>query len=118
MNVDLNELPDVENPNLIEFPNEGNDISLTCQTFGNDEPFVGQTFGSDEEAYMFYKIYAQKHGFAICKDRSEKKHDKIVRRDFSCHRGRKKPIKLIDTSKDQRIVNLQDISAMLICVSH
>ncbi|KAJ8441081.1 LOW QUALITY PROTEIN: hypothetical protein Cgig2_020372 [Carnegiea gigantea] len=30
-----------------------------------------------------------------------KKNNKIVRRDLSCHRGRKKPVKVIDTSKDQ-----------------
>ena len=66
------------------------------------ESFTGQTFGTEEEAFVFYKKYIERHDFAIRKDRSEKRHDKIVMRDFSCHRGRKRPTKVIDASKDQR----------------
>ncbi|KAG5532259.1 hypothetical protein RHGRI_026780 [Rhododendron griersonianum] len=32
------------------------------------EPFVGQCFLSEEEAFIFYKNYATRHGFSIRKD--------------------------------------------------
>jgi len=79
------------------------------------EPFIGQMFGTEEEACVFYRKYVERHGFAIHKDRFEKRHDKIVRRNFSYHQGRKRPNKVIDASKDKEIENLQCASAMLIC---
>ena len=77
-------------------------IDLTEIPYENYEPFIGQTFGSEEEALVFYRNYAERHGFGIRKDRYDKRNNKIVRRDLFCHRGRKKPVKIIDASKDQR----------------
>ena len=79
MNIDLNEILDE-----------------------NYEPFIDQTFGSEEQAFVFCRNYAERHGFGIRKDRYDKRNNKIVRCDLSCHRGTKKPIKVIDVSKDQR----------------
>ncbi|KAJ8436370.1 hypothetical protein Cgig2_032191 [Carnegiea gigantea] len=80
MHIDLNKIPDE-----------------------NYEPFIGQTFDSEEEALLFYRNYAERHGFGIRKDRyDKKKKNKIVRHDLSCHQGRKKSIKVIDAFKDQR----------------
>ncbi|KAL2925380.1 Protein FAR1-RELATED SEQUENCE 11, partial [Bienertia sinuspersici] len=67
-----------------------------------NEPFIGQTFESQEEAYLYYKNYAKQHGYVVRKDRSNTKHGKPVRRDFYCHRGGKKPSKVVDMSKTQR----------------
>ncbi|KAL2936164.1 putative protein FAR1-RELATED SEQUENCE 10 [Bienertia sinuspersici] len=61
-----------------------------------NEPFIGQTFESQEEAYLYYKNYAKQHGYVVRKDRSNTKHGKPVRRDFYCHRGGKKPSKVVD----------------------
>ncbi|KAJ8421471.1 hypothetical protein Cgig2_010783 [Carnegiea gigantea] len=66
------------------------------------EPFISQTFGSEEEALVLYRNYAKRRDFGIRKDRYDKRNNKIVRCDLSCHRGRKKPVKVIDASKDQR----------------
>ena len=45
MNIDLNEDPEA-----------------------SEEPFISQTFVNEEEAHIFYKNYAEQHGFAIRKD--------------------------------------------------
>ena len=37
------------------------------------EPCVGQCFRSEEEAFIFYKNYANRYGFTIRKGRTEKK---------------------------------------------
>ena len=37
------------------------------------EPFVGQCFLSEEEAFIFYKNYANQNGFTIQKGHLEKK---------------------------------------------
>lgn len=66
------------------------------------EPFLGQTFGSQEEAYVYYNNYAKRHGYVVRKDRSNTKHGRTIRRDFYCHRGGKKPSKVVDLSKSQR----------------
>uniref|UniRef100_A0A803MBW0 FAR1 domain-containing protein n=1 Tax=Chenopodium quinoa TaxID=63459 RepID=A0A803MBW0_CHEQI len=67
-----------------------------------NEPFIGQTFESQEEAYMYYNNYAKRHGYVVRKDRSDTKHGRVVRRDFYCRRGGKKPLKVVDMSKPQR----------------
>lgn len=67
-----------------------------------NEPFIGQTFSSLEEAYIFYKNYAEANGFTVRKDRSATRNGKAIRRDLYCHRGGKKPIKATDPSKVQR----------------
>ncbi|XP_071704366.1 protein FAR1-RELATED SEQUENCE 11-like [Rutidosis leptorrhynchoides] len=85
INLDLNQIPNEEHDETLE-----------------NEPFVGQAFSNFEEAHLFYKNYAMQHGFAIRKDRSEKKKDKFVRRDIYCHRGGKRSPKAFDPSKDQR----------------
>ena len=94
MNIDLNEIPDK-----------------------NHEPFIGKTFGSAEEALVFYGNYSEQHGFRIHKDRYDKKNNKIVRRDLSCYRARKKLVKEIDALKDQRKGSPPCVIAMLICIS-
>ncbi|XP_021757666.1 protein FAR1-RELATED SEQUENCE 11-like isoform X2 [Chenopodium quinoa] len=68
----------------------------------DDEPFIGQTFESQEEAYVFYNKYAKQHGFVVRKDRSDTRHGRTIRRDFYCHCGGKKPLKVVDFSKPQR----------------
>ena len=40
------------------------------------EPFVGQCFLSEEEAFVFYKNYANQIGFTIRKGRRRKKMGK------------------------------------------
>jgi len=77
-------------------------IHLNEIPYENYEPFIDQMFGSEEEALVFYRNYAERHGFGIHKYRYDKRNNKTVRRDLSCHRGRKKPVKVIDASKDQR----------------
>ncbi|XP_071718491.1 protein FAR1-RELATED SEQUENCE 11-like [Rutidosis leptorrhynchoides] len=85
INLDLNTIPNEEEDEILD-----------------NEPFVGQAFSNFEEAHLFYKNYAMQHGFAIRKDRSDKKKDRIVRRDIYCHRGEKRSLKARDPSKDQR----------------
>ena len=76
--VDLNELPnDGENNDICgeelvvwnEYPmeeigviEENEDINSIENEF---EPFVGQCFLSEEEAFIFYKNYANRYGFTI-----------------------------------------------------
>ncbi|KAL4644214.1 hypothetical protein ACB092_02G147900 [Castanea dentata] len=50
------------------------------------EPFVGQCFLSEEEAFIFYKNYANRNG----------------RRNFFCHREGRQPLKMVDPSKEQQ----------------
>ncbi|XP_071704218.1 protein FAR1-RELATED SEQUENCE 11-like [Rutidosis leptorrhynchoides] len=85
INLDLNTIPNEEEDEILD-----------------NEPFVGQAFSNFEEAHLFYKNYAMQHGFAIRKDRSDKKKDRIVTRDIYCHRGGKRSLKARDPSKDQR----------------
>jgi hypothetical protein len=49
------------------------------------EPFVGQCFLSEEEAFIFYRNYANQHGFSIRKGQFVTKEKEKVRRDFFCH---------------------------------
>ncbi|KAJ8436708.1 hypothetical protein Cgig2_027229 [Carnegiea gigantea] len=84
-------------------------IGLNEIPYENYEPFIGQAFGSKEEALVFYRNYAdERHGFGIRKDRYDKRNNKIVRRDLSCHRARKNPIKIKGKGSPP------DVSAMLI----
>ncbi|KAH7860111.1 hypothetical protein Vadar_009474 [Vaccinium darrowii] len=66
------------------------------------EPFVGQCFLSEEEAFIFYKNYANRHGFSIRKGRFVTKNGEIVRRDFFCHREGRQPLKIVNHSLEQR----------------
>jgi tRNA(Ile)-lysidine synthase TilS/MesJ len=66
------------------------------------EPFVGQCFLSEEEAFIFYKNYANQHGFCIRKGRSITKNGKIVSRDLFCHREGRQPLKIVEPSKEKR----------------
>ncbi|KAH7849560.1 hypothetical protein Vadar_019618 [Vaccinium darrowii] len=59
------------------------------------EPFVGQCFLSEEEAFIFYKNYANRHGFSIRKGRFVTKNGEIT---FTCLM--KKPPKTILTNQD------------------
>ncbi|XP_057532184.1 protein FAR1-RELATED SEQUENCE 11-like [Amaranthus tricolor] len=79
------------------------DLNDTLVVENDCEPFIGQTFESQEEAYAYYNNYAKRHGYVARKDRSDtNKHGKTIRRDFYCHRGGKKPLKVVDLSKSQR----------------
>ncbi|XP_071700907.1 protein FAR1-RELATED SEQUENCE 11-like isoform X2 [Rutidosis leptorrhynchoides] len=55
-----------------------------------------------QEAFVFYESYAKQNGFVVRKDRSEKKNDRILRRDINCHRAGKKRSKSFNVSKHQR----------------
>ncbi|GJV01026.1 protein FAR1-related sequence 11 [Tanacetum coccineum] len=94
LDLDLNKPPKEEDDdNAIE--------KLLDETLDN-EPFIGQTFSTFEEAYIFYKNYARQHGFSVRKDRSDLRNNQVRRRDIMCHRAGKKPLKVIDPSKDKR----------------
>ncbi|OMO98304.1 hypothetical protein COLO4_13994 [Corchorus olitorius] len=67
-----------------------------------DEPFIGQVFHSEEEAFVFYKKYAIRHGFSIKKGRVERKDGEVKKRDFFCHRYGRQPLKVADPTKKQR----------------
>lgn len=67
-----------------------------------NEPFVGQCFRSEEEAFIFYKAYANRHGFSVRKGRFVNRNGEIARRDFFCHREGKLPIKILKPSLQQR----------------
>ena len=112
--VDLNELPnDGENNDICgeeivvwnEYPmeeigviEENEDINSIENEF---EPFVGQCFLSEEEAFIFYKNYANRYGFTIRKCRFVTKNGENVRRDFFCHREGRQQLKRVDSSKEQ-----------------
>ena len=66
------------------------------------EPFVGQCFLSEEEAFIFYKNYANQNGFTIRKGCSKKKNGEIGRRNFFCYRESRQPLKMVDPSKEQQ----------------
>ena len=71
--VELNELPNdgkINNTYGDEIIEEHEDINSIENEF---EPFVGQCFPSEEEAFIFYKNYANRYGFTIRKGRTEKK---------------------------------------------
>ena len=71
--VELNELPNdgkINNTYGDEIIEEHEDINLIENEF---EPFVGQCFPSEEEAFIFYKNYANRYGFTIQKGLTEKK---------------------------------------------
>ena len=93
--IDWNECPIDETEVIEEYEN----INSIENGF---EPFVGQCFLSEEEAFNFYKNYANRCGFTIRKGRSEKKNGEIARRDFFCHREGRQPLKMVDPSKKQR----------------
>ena len=93
--IDWNECP-IDETEVIE---ECEDINSIENGF---EPFVGQCFLSEEEAFNFYKNYANRYGFTIRKGRSEKKNGEIARRNFFCHREGRQPLKIVDPSKEQR----------------
>ncbi|KAK1370272.1 FAR1 domain-containing protein [Heracleum sosnowskyi] len=78
------------------------DLNRPLEEERNEEPFIGQTFQSLDEAYIFYKNYAEANGFTVRKDRSATRHGKAIRRDFCCHRGGKKPLKPFHPSKSHR----------------
>jgi hypothetical protein len=111
---------------LNEFPNDGKNI-VTCEEeivdwnkyhieemgviegyedrnsieneFG---PFVGQCFLSEEEAFIFYRKYANRCGLTIRKCCFVTKNGEKVRRDFFCHWEGKQPLKIMEPSKEQR----------------
>ena len=64
--IDWNECP-IDKMGVIE---EHEDINSIEKKF---EPCVGQCFPSEEEAFIFYKNYANRYGFTIRKGRTEKK---------------------------------------------
>jgi len=64
--IDWNECPIDETEVIEEYEN----INSIENGF---EPFVGQCFLSEEEAFNFYKNYANRCGFTIRKGRFEKK---------------------------------------------
>ena len=66
------------------------------------EPFVGKCFLSEEKAFIFYKNYANRNGFAIRKAHLEGKNGEIGRRNFFCHQEGRQPLKMMDPSKEQR----------------
>ncbi|KAH7862138.1 hypothetical protein Vadar_000641 [Vaccinium darrowii] len=79
------------------------EVSEDGKSIGNEtEPFVGQCFPSEEEAFIFYKTYANRHGFSIRKGRFVNKNGEIARRDFFCHREGKQPLKITKPSLQQR----------------
>ncbi|XVF49316.1 hypothetical protein PTKIN_Ptkin04bG0001600 [Pterospermum kingtungense] len=114
--IDLNEFPHDEDFDLNdEILKEIKVVSSYCENqpfMGREEntksikleyePFVSQCFPSEEEAYVFYKNYVQKHGFAIRRERTDKKAEESIKRDFVCHRYEKPPLKIVDLSKKQR----------------
>ena len=65
------------------------------------ESFVGQCFLSEEEAFIFYRNYANRYGFTIWKGCIEEKKGEIARCDFFCYRQGKQPLKIVDPSKEQ-----------------
>ena len=113
--VDLNELPnDGENNDICgeeivvwnEYPmkemgviEENEDINSIENEF---EPFVGQCFLSEKEAFIFYKIYANRYGFTIRKGRFVTKNGENVRLDFFYHREGIQQLKRVYSSKEQR----------------
>ena len=64
--IDWNECP-IDEMGVIE---EHENINSIENEF---EPFVGQCFPSEEEAFIFYRNYANQYGFIICKGYIEKK---------------------------------------------
>ncbi|XP_074314717.1 protein FAR1-RELATED SEQUENCE 11-like [Silene latifolia] len=92
---DLNNEPEDE---LCELINNG-EGNIDRNSF---EPFVGQCFLSEEEAYLFYENFARKSGFSIRRGRFETKNEKMVRRDFFCHREGFPRVKMVEPSKEQR----------------
>ena len=93
--IDRNECP-IDETGVIE---EYEDINLIENEF---EPFVGQCFLSEEEAFIFYKNYANRNGFTIRKGRSEKKNGEIGRHNFFRHREGRQSLKMVNPSKEQR----------------
>ena len=113
--VDLNELPnDGENNDICgeelvvwnEYPmeeigviEENEDTNSIENEF---EPFVSQCFLNEEEAFIFYKNYANRYDFTIQKCRFVTKNEENVRRDFFCHREGRQQLKKVDSSKEQQ----------------
>jgi len=64
--IDWNECP-IDKVGVIE---EHEDINSIENEF---EPFVGQCFPSEEEAFIFYKNYANRYGFTIQKGHTKEK---------------------------------------------
>lgn len=92
---------------LNEVPMDDDAIFVECgekSDSGRNEfdPFIGQCFLSEEEAFIFYKNYAFRHGFSIRKARSLKKNGELKRRDFCCQCEGKPALKLVDPFKQQR----------------
>nr|GEV34518.1 protein FAR1-related sequence 11-like isoform X2 [Tanacetum cinerariifolium] len=102
LDLDLNKPPNEEDDdNAID--------ELLDETLDN-EPFIGQTFSTFKEAYIIYRNYARQHGFAVRKERPDLRNKQVQRRDIMCHRARKKPLKVVDPSKDQRNKESRDLS--------
>lgn len=104
---DLNEFPsDMDFDNILEREQEVINFDGNTHDGMNDllsfEPFVGQCFLSEEEAYQFYKNYAQNHGFSIRKGRFVTKDGETKRRDFFCHREGHQPLEVAQSSIKQR----------------
>ena len=76
-------------------------MRIYIQSKNEFEPFIGQCFFSEEEAFIFYKNYANRNGFTIRKGRSEKKNGEIGRRNFFCHWEGRQPLKMVDPSKEK-----------------
>ena len=79
--VELNELP---NDGIIDWNKCPKDKMGVIEEHDEDinsienefEPFVGQCFPCEEEAFIFYKNYANWYGYTIRKCRIEKKKKK------------------------------------------
>lgn len=102
---DLNELP-IDEENIVELEENGlglnvcpkgivdvvpipEDATLVeCGQIKSDsgrnefDHFIGQCFLSEEEAFVFYRSYASRHGFSIRKDRTVTKNGELKKRDF------------------------------------
>ena len=77
-------------------------MRIYIQSKNEFEPFIGQCFFSEEEAFIFYKNYANWNGFTIWKCHSEKKKKEreIGRCNFFCHWEGRQPLKMVDSSKE------------------
>ena len=78
------------------------------------EPFVGQCFLSEEEAFIFYKNYANRYGFTIRKNCFVTKNGENVKHDFFCHRKSRQQLKKVNSSKEKR----NKISSRCECKAH
>ncbi|KAK3222765.1 hypothetical protein Dsin_009790 [Dipteronia sinensis] len=93
---DLNKIPNVEE--------NGGDLNENIQDLVKNDmkQFAGQCFLSEEEAFTFYKNYANQYGFSIRKGRFISNNGEVRICDFFCHREGKPDSKFVDPSKHHR----------------